>query len=198
MAKDNSTFFEKTELRRRIIKAERPRMILETHGGFGRIYDACYRGMRGAVCEIKKDAAGVLAMQRPEWAVYCGESEKIIRSGLMTCFPFDFIDLDPYGEPFTILEAIVAGGLGERVRVVVNDGLRNKIKVGGAWNCGVMKEIVADFGNQLNAKYLAAAQEKTRRILDRGGFKMSGFKGYHCGHANDMTHYTFTAERKSL
>jgi hypothetical protein len=196
LKKDNSTFIEKRELRRRVLAKSPARLILETHGGYGKLFDACYRGVPGVVFEKKKEAATVLALQRPEWAVYCGDSKQMIGAGLGKLWPFDFIDVDPYGDALEVIEALVVGGLTEpRIRFVANDGMRKCVRLGQAWKIKTLQEVVADWGiADLNKRYLELAQEKCRRVLDRGGFDLVGWFGYHCG--TFMTHYTFEAVRR--
>lgn len=199
MQKDNSTFLYKRELRTRALSKTKEPVILETHGGQGKLFKSCYAQVPfGVVCEKKIPAANILAAQRPTWAVYCGDTLKMLAGGLGKVWPFNFIDLDPYGSPFDCLEAIFAAGLAEPVvRFVVNDGLRQKVNVGGAWDCAALSEIVDDFGNSINKQYLAAAKEKIRRVAGRGGYDVNEWFGYYCGHADQMTHYTFVAERRA-
>jgi hypothetical protein len=44
-------------------------------------------------------------------------------------------------------------------------------------------------GNDLYHDYLEVAREMIEQITARAGFQLMGWKGYHCGHSSDMTHY---------
>ncbi len=169
-----------------------PPVILETHGGFGRIYSACYtRFTGGAVFETNEEKAEALAMQRPSWSVYESPCEPALKAGACAHRTFNFLDVDPYGSPFQAIDGFLSSTrpLPQTLHLVVNDGLRQKVQLGGAWNCHDLRDIVADFGNDLYKQYLQVAKEKIRRLAKAAGYELSNWKGYHCGSANSMTHY---------
>lgn len=199
MQKDNSTFEHKVALRRVAVKrAGVGALVLETHGGFGRIYERVYDRLAGVVIEKDDKKAKHLAQQRPTWRVYQRDCGKALGAGLAADLAFSVIDLDPYGSPFDVLEAIFCGeprNLAPRLQLVVNDGLRNKVKVGGAWHTARLKPIVARWGNDLYPVYLDVARELVREIVGAAGFKVAEWGGYYCGANGDMTHYLATLER---
>lgn len=197
--KDNSTIDRKVALRRQALRGvplDAP--ILETHGGYGRIFERVYYRHRGVVLEKDDRKVALLARQRPAWRVYHGLAEKALAAGLANDVPFSFIDLDPYGSPFDVLDAIFQPGraLAPKVELVVNDGMRNKVRVGGAWHVHCLREIVERHGNDLLAVYLDVAREMVEKIAQRVGYVITAWKGYYCGSNNDMTHYHATLERQ--
>jgi hypothetical protein len=70
---DNSTFAKKKALRLHaldLLGIEQP-VVCETHGGAGKLFDACYPLVRrGVVFEKDAEKAATLAKQRPSWSVY--------------------------------------------------------------------------------------------------------------------------------
>lgn len=191
--KDNSTFLLKSALRRKALKACRPgSAVLETHGGVGRLYEELYAdGRSGMVIEKKEEKAEILSGQRPHWRVYQGDCIRALADGAGSDIEFGLIDVDPYGSPFPVLEAIFnhPRKLADDLQIVVNDGLRQKIKLGGAWHMESLRHIVAQRGNDLYPVYIEVAREMVEAIVARAGYKVSGWHGYYCGHAHDMTHY---------
>ncbi len=191
--KDNSTYRLKVMLRKeamRLIDGEP--IILETHGGRGRLFERCYDGVqRGTVIEKDDAKVSILTHQRPTWSVYQADSEMAIEGGAGSHLTYNLIDLDPYGSPFPTLSAIFCGSqnLADRVQLVVNDGLRQKVKLGGAWHVGCLQDIVKKRGNDLYNVYLAVARELVTKIVADAGFEVTDWHGYYCGHSNDMTHY---------
>src|SRR3972149_5544098 len=131
MKKDNSTIRLKVALRHRALKETPPGlMVLETHGGAGRIYERCYDARRGVVIEKKLEKAEHLAKQRPTWRVYQGDSVKALGAGLAKDVQFGLVDIDPYGSPWPVIEALFAKSRQwpQGVPAVLNDGVRQKSK----------------------------------------------------------------------
>lgn len=199
MKKDNSTLTRKVQLRLRALKAvPASQPVLETHGGNGRIFERCYDARLG--CVLEKDAAKSerLAAQRPAWRVYQGDCIKALEAGIADDLAFGLVDIDPYGSPWPILEALFAARRPwpEAVQIVVNDGLRNKLKMGGGWQTGDLKPEVLRHGNNLYPRYLEIARGKLAGIAGRAGLELTGWFGYYCGHAGDMTHYWASLRRR--
>lgn len=174
-------------------------MILETHGGYGKIYELCYADLpAGVVFEKDPDKAGFLAGQRPTWAVYEGDSLKGIAARVGSHLPVNFLDLDPYGSPWEIINAFFEnwGELPDRLAVAVNDGLRQKCKMNGAWSVGVLAEKVARYGNQsLYADYKEICRELLEEKAAQAGYRLSRWTAYYCGFRGQMTHYGAVLER---
>ena len=190
--KDNTTLANKVALRLEALAACRDPIILETHGGFGKVYQACYsRFTGGAVFEVDTEKAEALALQRPTWSVYESPCEPALAAGACDHRCFNFLDVDPYGSPFQAIEGFFSSPrpMPEELHLVVQDGLRQKVQLGGAWNCGDLKDIVADFGNDLFMCYLQVANKIVRRLAKVAGLELRSWKGYHCGAGKLMTHY---------
>ena len=196
--KDNSTIDRKVALRRQALRhvpTDAP--ILETHGGYGRIFDRVYhRHTAGVVLEKDDRKVALLARQRPTWRVYHGLAEKALAAGLARDMAFAFVDLDPYGSPFDVLDAFFQAGrqFAPRLELVVNDGMRNKVRVGSAWHVHCLREIVERYGNDLLGVYLDVAREMVATLAQRVGYAITAWKGYYCGSNNDITHYWATLE----
>lgn len=198
MQKDNSTLSHKLVLRRRALAlCPRPAWVLETHGGWGRIGERVYDGCRGVVIEKTQDKASHLARQRPGWRVYQAVSEAALAAGLASGVAFDLIDLAPYGSPFPVMRALFEHPreLGDSLQLVVNDGLRQKVKLGGAWQVHDLREVVCRRGNDLYDDYLDAARECVEAIVAAAGYRVSHWHGYYTGSHGDMTHYWATLRR---
>lgn len=190
--KDNSTIVQKIGLRRRALSSVRGKIhVLETHGGNGRIGERIYDGIEGVVIEKDAEKAGHLAMNRPTWRVYQGDCVKALAAGLADDVGFNYIDIDPYGSPFPVLRSIFQHPrcLAQEIQVVVNDGLRQKVKLGGAWNVADLESVVARFGNDLYPHYIDVAKMLIDEIVDFSGYTVAGWTAYYTGHHGDMTHY---------
>ena len=68
---DNSTFSLKKSLRvKALLEIDDP-VVMETHGGYGKLYGMCYSHLeQGVVFEKRPERSAKLAMQRPGLAVY--------------------------------------------------------------------------------------------------------------------------------
>lgn len=198
--KDNSTFNQKLALRRAVLHdAPEAPTILETHGGLGRIYDrAWFKAGTGVVIERDERKAEALARQRPTWRVYQANSLPALRAGLASDMVFDIVDLDPYGSSLDYLDVLALGGRHwpDRWQLVVNDGLRQFIMLGGAWRYEQLAEIVAKRGNNLFPVYLDVVRELVAGMAARLGFRLAGWHGYYAGAGGQMTHYRAILERR--
>ena len=128
MQKDNSTFYDKVKLRRKVLAVcDKPPMVFEPFGGWGRLYERTWFKAAGGLVIEKDDAkAEHLAKQRPTWSVYQGDCEKAIAAGLGAKTAFDIIDLDPYGQSMSILRDVLKPGrtFPDVVHIIANDGAR--------------------------------------------------------------------------
>jgi len=143
--KDNSTLSLKVSLRRNLLREiDRP-VVLETHGGFGHIYDRCYRDVSdGVVFEKVAKKVEFLALQRREWAVYECDSAEALRDGVGRHLAVNYVDVDPYGEPSPVIDAFLAGHsvkLPDYWAIAVYDGLMQNINVSGGWNISCPIEV---------------------------------------------------------
>jgi hypothetical protein len=194
--KDNSTAAQKLALRRQALTMMRAEpVVMETHGGAGHLWRQCYSHIpQGVVFEQQAAKAAVLAHQRPTWTVFEGDCVGALEAGAGRHLAVNFLDVDPYGEPWPTLEAFFTS---ERPRpaelqVVVNDGLRQKIRIGGGWQVGSMAELVERYGNDLRPRYLECCEELLTQLSARAGYTLALFTGYYCGEKQDMTHYWAT------
>lgn len=201
MQKDNSTYEEKVAIRRVALGyADRP-VILETHGGTGQIYKRVYSGFeRGLVFEKNEAKAGVLAAQRPTWLVYEADCVDGLRAGIGRRLPINYVDIDPYGDPWPVLDAFLASDRerGDRLVVVVNDGLRQGVQIGISWRMGALESAVREFGSDLHDNYLAVCRWLIEQKAAQAGYRLSRFYGYHCGHGKQMTHYLAILDRDGV
>lgn len=200
--KDNSTLFLKVSLRRNLLKEIACPVVLETHGGYGRIYEKCYRDVAdGVVFEKDAKKAAFLAQQRPEWAVYECDCEMALRAGAGRHLVINFVDLDPYGEPWPVLDAFLAGHgdrLPERWGLVVNDGLRLKVQRNGGWDVDSLRDAVAQYGAaKVYRNYLDVCRWLVEKKVTTAGFAVVKWAGYYCGANHGMTHYAAVLNRVS-
>lgn len=197
---DNSTFEQNLRLRRAVLHAAPPEpVVLETHGGFGRLYErAWFKARTGVVVEKVEGKAAALAEQRPTWRVYQADSLKALRAGIAADLRFDIVDLDPYGSPHDYLDALASSGRTwpDSWHLVVNDGLRQSLALGGAWHSDTMAWAVQKHGNNLHPIYLRVAREAVERFAERLGYLVAGWHGYYTGANSMMTHYWARIERK--
>jgi hypothetical protein len=195
--KDNSTGRQKTLLRLNLLKEIANPVVMETHGGAGHLFMKCYRDVqRGVVFEVKPDKTAILARQRPTWSVYECDCVPALRAGVGSHLPVNFFDLDPYGEPWPVLDAILQSERPwpERIGVVVNDGLRQKLRI-SAWDVGSMQAMVGKYGNKLADVYLEVCRELLDEKAAQRGYRITRWAGYYCGHADAMTHYAAVLEK---
>lgn len=195
--KDNSTLRHKVTLRRNLLREiDRP-VILETHGGWGAIYARCYSTIeRGVVFERDEAKVSVLARQRPGWAVYDADCVRAIADGAADGWGINFVDVDPYGEPWPVLDALFsrAATWPDIVALAVNDGLRQKLRI-GAWDVGSMQAEVARYGNKLADCYVEICRDKCEQLAEQAVAGLLRWAGYYCGTNDNMTHYGAVLKR---
>lgn len=196
---DNDTYHDKVALRLAALHLvpEQP-VVMETHGGLGEVWQACYHQLpTGIVFEKQELRAAFLSRQRPTWAVYEANCIMALTAGVGSHLPVNFLDVDPYGEAWSTVEAFMGSARPRpsRLIVVVNDGLRNRVKLGRAWQTDVLKPFVQRYGNNLHAVYLDICREKMAALGELAGYTLAQFEGYHCGDEGKMTHYLTVYER---
>jgi hypothetical protein len=197
--KDNSTIRLKVALRRNLLKEIEKPVVMETHGGFGKIFTRCYSEIAsGVVFEKDQAKASFLAKQRPTWAVYECDCLVALAGGVGSHLPINFIDLDPYGEPWPVLDAFLESErpFPDRLAIAVNDGLRQSLKMNGGWHVGSMESVVQKYGNDvLYDQYLNICKELLKEKAAQAGYHLRRWAGYYCGHADQMTHYAAVLEK---
>jgi hypothetical protein len=191
--KDNSTLRSKVSLRLRLLREIPDPVVLETHGGFGRVYLDCYQGVEGGVVfEKDPEKAAALGLQRPTWAVYEADVEYALSVGVGSHLAVNFVDVDPYGDPWPTIEAFFASDRPRpgKIAVAVNDGLRQSAKMNIAWNTSSLAGVVAKYGNSYIYKhYKEICLELMEASASQAGYNLTRWAAYYTGHANQMTHY---------
>jgi len=197
---DNSTFRLKAQLRSKALRELDQPVVLETHGGWGKLFDQCYRDVPvGVVFEQNAPKAAYLARQRPTWAVYEADCVRALREGVGSHLEINFLDLDPYGEPWPAIDAFLTSDRPFPVRliIVVNDGLRQKLRMNGGWMVSSLAEVLRSRGNAaLHGEYLSICRELLERKAARQGYSMKRWTGYHCGFKLGITHYAALFEKE--
>lgn len=198
---DNTTLGQKVALRISLQKRLRlPLVVMETHGGNGRVFERAYPTVQqGVVFEMDQAKAEHLAQQRPTWSVYQGKCEPAIEDGLGSHLPCNFLDVDPYGEPWPAIDAFFQSERPrpEQLAIAVNDGLRQKLRLQGGWSVRSMRQAVERFGNaKLHGQYLEVCRWKLEGMARRMDYELTHWTGYHCGANDDMTHYAAIFERR--
>lgn len=198
---DNTTLDEKVRLRRHVLaRMAEPPFVLETNGGYGRIYERTwFKARGGAVLELDDRKIMHLAHQRPHWMVYQGDCIKALAAGFLKSTPFDIIDLDPYGQSFELLKAIAVPGriFPDAWHLVVNDGSWEKICRGGAWSMHSMSEAIRRHGIFITQPvYEKIIGEMVTELADAIGFDIAEFRLNWCGKKGRIIHYWAVMTRK--
>jgi hypothetical protein len=193
LQKDNSTYTAKVALRQKVLHEHDAPVVLETHGGYGGIYRACYGHItQGVVLEKDPKKAAHLAEQRPTWSVWQGDSEALIAAGVGRHLLITLLDIDPYGSPWPLIAAWFASDRphAPRLAVAVNDGLRQGVGMKQGWQYEHLRGVVEKYGNErLADNYLAACKELLASHAARAGYRLTRWAGHYTGHSQQMTHY---------
>lgn len=196
---DNSTFPAKIELRRLALQQVTNPVVMETHGGYGELYDACYYGVveTGVVFEREFARAAFLARQRPAWAVYEGECQLALAAGVGSHLTVNLLDVDPYGSAWDAIPAFFNSPrpFADRMALVVNDGLRYGVKLGKSWQVKTLQPLVERFGNDLWDKYLDVCGIMLQEAIQPAGYSVRFFDGYYAGIGKKMTHFLAILEK---
>lgn len=199
--KDNSTLKLKASLRRNLLQEVAAPVVMETHAGYGHIFDECYRDVsEGIAFEMNQEKASFLAKQRPTWSVYECDCVSAIAAGAGAHLTVNFLDIDPYGQPWPVVDAFLGSNRNfpETLAIVVNDGLRGKIKINGGWDVESLAGIVSRYGTTVMYKnYLEVCQELIKEKTGQRGYTLTRWAGYYCGHANAMTHYAAVLTKRA-
>lgn len=195
--RDNSTFTQKVTLRRKALKLlaewgiEQP-IVCETHGGEGALFNACYAHLdEGVVFEMNAAKVDTLAKQRPTWRVYEADSAYALGAGIAGDMPIHLLDVDPYGSSWDVIEAFFSSRriFADQMLLAVNDGLRQKLQMRGAWDVEVLQDMVQRYGNDLHPMYLEVCREMLTEKAAYAGYTVDRFSGYYCGRNALMTHF---------
>ena len=192
--KDNKTFLEKSRLRKQMLsKLDAPPVILETHGGKGDLYRRCYADVQtGLVFETDPSKAEKLVYQRPNWAVYETDCVWGLENGVGSHLAVNFIDADPYGQAWYVLQAFFDSERprAEQVILVVHDGVRGSLGRYGSLNMPIFAPIVEQIGElNLYRKYLEVCEQLLDDMVSAAGYAVAGFGGFHSKRDKDQTHF---------
>ncbi len=198
--RDNETLDEKLRWRREALRhlSAEP-VICEAYGGWGRVGQAVYRDVRhGVVLEKVSAKAATLALLRPTWSVYEGDTLRMLRAGAGRHLPINFLDLDPYGEPFTTLEAFFSAErqIADRIVIVAHDGMHRLVKMGRAWSVQILEPVVAEFGNSfVKEHYGEASILLVARMLEQYGYSVSDWRWASGGDRKKNAHFLAVVDR---
>lgn len=201
--KDNSTFERKRVLRLQILRRIEKPVVMETHGGIGKLFASCYSTLpTGIVFERDPAKAEFLAHQRPTWAVYRCDVEKALSAGVGAHLEVNMLDLDPYGSPWETVDAFFSSKrpFAETMAIVVNDGLRQKLQLQGAWNVKAMSTVVSKYGNDgMFKRYKDVCREMLADRVIQQGYRIIAWTSYYCGAgAGTMTHWAAILKRETF
>ena len=197
--KDNSTLRSKISLRKKLLKEIDAPIIMETHGGIGVLFNACYRDIKHGVV-FEKDPVKVvsLAEQRPTWLVYEADCVRAIAGGVGEHLPINFFDLDPYGSPWEAVATIFDHWkyLPPKFALAIIDGQRQKVRAKGSWMIKQLQAFVSVYGNdQIFVNYKEVCEELFAALAAARGFAIKRWTAYYCGHIKNMTHFGAILER---
>lgn len=200
--KDNSSKDKKIQLRKRGLSELDKPIVMETHAGTGRIYKECYetRVETGVCFEIDEPKADILAAQRPHWFVYEGDNEYCIRQGVGASLEINFFDLDPYGQPWGVIDALFESErpFPDKIVLAVQDGLRQKLATNSGWQIKNIRPAIEKWGNiSLYDNYLEVAQYLLEQQAVKQGYNLTKWGGYYCGTNDDLTHYLAVLEKNA-
>jgi len=196
--KDNTTYLKKVHLRRSALSTVEDPIVMETNGGEGKIFERVYSHIiSGVVFEKDPRKSTILGKQRPTWSVFECDCVGALSSNVGNHLDVNFLDIDPYGDPWKIVSAFLESdrNLPKILNIVVNDGLRQKAQLGGAWKASSLTSVVERFGNNIYGKYLDVCQFIMNEKASQHSYRMTRWHGYYCGYGNNMTHYWAVLEK---
>lgn len=198
--KDNATIRQKAALRREVLALVKDPLIMETHGGYGRLFTECYEHIsRGIVFEKEADRCDVLAIQRPSWRVYQCKAETAISQNVAPDWAINILDADPHGSPWPTLKAFFSSQreFADEMFLAINDGYRRHARRKMAWKSPIMRPVCERFGNDVFSIYLKTCEWMAGEFAKLAEYELVNFAGYYCGNGNNMTHYAARLQRRS-
>ena len=107
---DNSEFHGKVLSRRSVAKElNDDARVLELFCGEGLMYSAVWNRFNGICADKDNDKVLRAASSRSSWGCYQCDSVRALRDGWLSSLPFDVVDIDAYGEPWTAFIAFIDG-----------------------------------------------------------------------------------------
>ncbi len=197
MQHDNKTLAKKVEMRLRArgwlrqAGIEVP-FIMETNGGYGAVYSHCYADCpHGIVFDRQAGRAEELALARPAWCVYQGDSASLLALGVAQQQEITLLDCDPYGAADSYLAAFFCSPrrLARTMALAVTDGTRAGLR-GQADKIHWLRPFVERIGvHAIHANLLAVLRERLTQLVLPCGYSIAHFAGCHAGKNGRMTHY---------
>ena len=168
-------------------------VILETHGGTGQLFSRCYPHVEhGIVFETDSQKAETLVQQRPNWTVCETDCVWALGQGVGSHLRINFIDTDPYGQAWHVLQAFFGSERehADRVILVAHDGIKTRIQKYGCHDVSVFHKVIEEIGNrQLYLNYLDVCHELLIETVNKAGYEVEGFGGFYSKHDADQTHF---------
>lgn len=200
---DNSQIGRKIHQRVAALQHLEDPRVLETCGGYGKLFWACYsRFTTGVVFEKQEDRARVLAADRPNWSVYATNCEVAMRAGVGSHHQPNFFDVDPYGVCWNMVDAIWSGIMErckpERAVMCVTDGTRFRLRRRCGWSTDsrLFEKAVKHFGNDgMYGRYLAVCRWLMETTAGEHGYMLSRWEGYYGGSMKQQTYFSAVFDR---
>jgi hypothetical protein len=173
---------------------------METHGQTGRLFDRVYPDVsQGVVFESDLMRAEAIAAARPTWAVYCAKAPELaIAEGAGAHLEISLLDVSPVGECWPCLDAFFTSERprARKLAIAVHDGLRQRLRLQGAWHVHSMREAVEAFGNAgVHERYLDVCRWKLEKLAGLQDYRVKSWTGYTLGPSEDLTHFAAVLER---
>lgn len=189
----------KASLRQNLLREIDSPVVLEAFGGYGSIFRLCYNHIESGIV-FEKDPRKIshLAKQRPTWAVYQSDCVEAMREGVGSHLIVNFLDCDPYGDPWPAIDAFLFSQrpFPDRLAVAVTDGLRIDAKVSGLFGCESMAMMVERHGGaHVYSNYVDVCRELLAYKASQIGYDLRRWSGYYCGAMQQITHYAAILER---
>jgi hypothetical protein len=172
--------------------------LLETHGGEGGLWRACYAHIAtGTVVELDLARCRLLTRQRPGWVVHCGDSLAWLRAGGHAGAPVDLLDVDPHGKAWDTLAAFFTPSrvYAPRMGVAVTDSLRHAVRYQNGRDIQALQPWVARYGRHLHRFYLRVCYERLAALVAPRGYHIQAWDGAYGGSIKTVSYLAFVLER---
>lgn len=153
---------------------------------------------QGVVMEKDPEKCKTLAIQRPSWSVYECDCVAALTGGVGSHLPVNFLDVDPYGEPWPVIDAFFASDrlFPDTLAIAVNDGGLQFVKRGHGWKMPSIADRISKMGNsQAYDLYLDICQDSLKEKASHRGYTMARWAGYKA--TPDVAHYAAIFNRSS-
>lgn len=183
----------------RLLRGEVAPVVMEMYAGVGGIWSQVYSDVPyGIAIENDESKVAILAEQRPTWSVYQADCVGTVRLGLGRHAQVNYVDIDPYGEAWSAINALFESDREwpDPLVVVVNDGSRYILRLNRGWSVTVFEEMVATYGNGLDRKYVElVVPDFFARRAATCGYVIDQWTCYSCGELQQVTHFAALLRR---